>query len=205
MFLKFIRRSVSHMVRYNEVLGVASTNVAGYSNGNDEYFSGEKNFVHGIFTGYRWQCVEYARRWLLLRKTCIFRNIPTAADIWTNLDEIVRVTDGKKFSLIAHRNGSSVKPKKDSILIYPRCRDLPYGHVAIITEVGPDYIRIAEQNYRFSRWPANYSRQISMGFLHENFHLRDHYKISGWMEISGNENLKPLDQEAIDIIQNQIQ
>jgi hypothetical protein len=191
------------MVPYNQILGIASSNVPAYSNGDDDYFSAERNFFQGIFTGYKWQCVEFARRWLLLRKTCIFRNIGSAADAWQELSSIERVTDGKKFPLIAHANGSSILPKKDSILIYPRCRDLPFGHIAIITDVGRDYIRIAEQNYRFHRWSGNYARQISMKFQDGGFHLRDHYKINGWMEIVGNEQLQPFDETALEIIRLQ--
>ena len=191
------------MVKYNQVLGIASSNVPAYSNGNDQFFSGEKHLVHGIFTGYKWQCVEYARRWLLLRKTCIFRNIGTAADIWHDLENVVRVTDGQKFSLIRHPNGSPTKPKKDTILIYSRCHELPYGHVSIITDVGPDYVRVAEQNYLFHRWAGNYARQISILAAHGQYHLRDRYKISGWLEIEGNEILRPFDQEALDIVRAQ--
>lgn len=60
------------MVRYNEVLGIASTNIPAYSNGDDDYFSGEEHYFHGIFTRIRWQYVEYERRWIILRKTCTF-------------------------------------------------------------------------------------------------------------------------------------
>jgi hypothetical protein len=193
------------MVRYNEVLGIASSNVPAYSNGDDNYFSGERHYFHGIFTGFKWQCVEFARRWLLLRKTCTFRSIGTAADAWNELSNIERVIDGKKFPLIAHSNGSSVLPKKDSLLIYPRCRDLPFGHIAIITDVGRDYIRIAEQNYRFHRWSGNYARQISVKFHDGGYHIKDHYKINGWMEIVDNEQLQPLDEFALEIIRLQQQ
>ena len=191
------------MVPYNQVLGIASSNVPAYSNGDDDHFSGEPNYLHGIFTGYKWQCVEFARRWLILRKTCTFRSINTAADIWDDVSKIERVTDGRPFPLIAHANGSSSRPRVDSILIYPRCRDLPFGHIAIITEVGPDYIRIAEQNYRFHRWSGNYARQISMVVKHGEHHLRDHYKISGWMDIAHNGELQPLDEYAVQAIRMQ--
>ena len=184
------------MVPYNHVLGIASSNVPAYSNGDDDYFSGEPNYLYGIFTGFKWQCVEFARRWLLLRKACIFRNVRTAADVWRELSDIERVTDGKKFSLISHSNGSSVMPKKNSFLIYPRCRDLPCGHIAIITEVGNNYIRIAEQNYRFHRWAGNYARQLEMTFRDGGYYLRDYYKIRGWMEIADNECLRPLDEST---------
>ena len=192
------------MVPYNEVLGIASSNVPAYSNGDDDYFSGERHFVHGIFTGFKWQCVEFARRWLLLRKTCIFRSIGSAADAWKELPYIERVTDGRKFPLIAHVNGSSVLPKKDSLLIYPRCRDLPFGHIAIITDVTRDAIRIAEQNYHFRRWSSNYARQITLTFKDGGYHLKDRYPVYGWMEIIDQEQqLQPLDQTAVDIIRMQ--
>jgi hypothetical protein len=191
------------MVAYNQVLGIASSNVPAYSNGDDDYFSAERHFVQGIFTGFKWQCVEYARRWLLIRKTCIFRNIGCASDAWHELSNIERVTDGKKFPLIAHSNGSAILPKKDSFLIYPRSRALPFGHIAIITEVGRDYIRIAEQNYRFHRWSGNYARQIPMAFKHGGYYIKDHYTINGWMEIIDNEQLQPLDDSALEIIRLQ--
>lgn len=191
------------MVPYNQVLGIASSNVPAYSNGNDEYFSGERHFVHGIFTGFKWQCVEFARRWLLLRKTCIFRNIGSASDAWQDLPSIERVTDGRKFPLIAHLNGSSVMPKKDSLLIYPRCRDLPFGHIAIITDVTRDGIRIGEQNYHFHRWSGNYARQIPMKFKDGGYQLKDRYAIIGWMEIVDNEQLQPFDETALEIIRMQ--
>ena len=188
---------------YNQVLGIASSNVPAYSNGDDDYFSGQPNHLHGIFTGYRWQCVEYARRWLLLRKTCIFRNISTAADIWHDLTYIERVTDGKKIPLIAHPNGSAERPRREAMLIYPRCRDLPFGHVAIITEVGPDFVRIAEQNYRFHRWSGDYARQIPLVKKDGQYYIRDRYTISGWMEVADQGELQPLDQEALEIIRAQ--
>jgi trypanothione synthetase/amidase len=189
------------MVQYNHVLGIASSNVPAYSNGNDEFFSGDAHFEHGIFTGYKWQCVEFARRWLLIRKACVFRNIGSASDIWQDLTSVERVTDGRRFPLIAHANGSSM-PKKDTLLVYPRCRDLPYGHVAIITDVGRDFICIAEQNYRFHRWSSNYARQIPMMIKDGKYHLQDRYKISGWMEIDGDERLRPLDDEALNVIRH---
>lgn len=190
-------------VPYNQVLGIASSNVPAYSNGDDDYFSGQPNHLHGVFTGYRWQCVEFARRWLLIRKTAIFRNIGSASDIWHDLTHVERVTDGKKFPLIAHPNGSSERPKRGTLLIYARCRDLPFGHVAIITDVGSDFVRIAEQNYRFHRWTSDYARQISLVKQDGGYHIRDRYRISGWMEIADQGELQPLDQQAVDIIQSQ--
>ncbi|CAF1070016.1 unnamed protein product [Adineta ricciae] len=188
------------MGRYNEILGIASSNVPAYSNGHDEYFSGEHHYFHGVLTGFKWQCVEYARRWLLIRKTCTFKSVPSAAHAWHELSHVERLTDGKRFPLIAHSNGSPSAPKKDSFLIYSHCRDLPFGHIAVITDVGHDYIRIAEQNYRFHRWSGNYARQIPMVFRDGGYYLHDRYRIDGWMEIADNGQLQPLDESSLEII-----
>ena len=145
----------------------------------------------------------FARRWLLLRKTCTFRNVDSAGDAWHQLTSVVRVTDGIQFPLIAHPNGSPTLPTKDSFLIYPRSRHLPFGHIVIITEVGRDYIRIAEQNYRFHHWSGNYARQIPMIFRDGGYHINDRYKIGGWMEIVDNGLLQPLDESALEIVRRQ--
>src|SRR5437016_5801996 len=36
--------------------------VASFSNGSSTFYSGSSNYVGGIYTGIRWQCVEYVRR-----------------------------------------------------------------------------------------------------------------------------------------------
>ena len=38
------------MAPYNQVLGVASSNVPAYSNGDDDFFSAERHYFYGIFT-----------------------------------------------------------------------------------------------------------------------------------------------------------
>eukprot|EP00658_Telonema_sp_P-2_P034737 TRINITY_DN25356_c0_g1_i1.p2 TRINITY_DN25356_c0_g1~~TRINITY_DN25356_c0_g1_i1.p2 ORF type:complete len:106 (-),score=41.69 TRINITY_DN25356_c0_g1_i1:66-341(-) len=49
------------------------------SNGHDSHFEAERNIDGRIMTGYRWQCVEFSRRWLLERKGLLLPDIPTAA------------------------------------------------------------------------------------------------------------------------------
>src|SRR4051794_5089245 len=107
-------------VPFNEIEGIASTNVPAYSNRNSNIFRIGRQYLHGIYTGYQWQCVEFARRWLLLRKSCVFKDIPCACDIWSDVPYIERVTDGQQFPLRRVANGSSEPPKKDSLLIYKR-------------------------------------------------------------------------------------
>ncbi|CAF4014177.1 unnamed protein product [Rotaria magnacalcarata] len=117
---------------FNKIQGVSSTNVVAYSNEYDDFISFEGSYVLGIFTGFKWQCVEFARRWLLLCKGCIFQSIGTAADMWHKLSFVERVTDGQKFHLKKYPNGSPYKPTCDTFLIYSASIQAPYGHIAVI-------------------------------------------------------------------------
>jgi trypanothione synthetase/amidase len=193
------------VVPFNHIQGVASTNVCAYSNGDDDFFSVERHYYHGIFLGFKWQCIEFARRWLLMRKSCVFPNISHAADIWQEMSTLERVTDGKQFPLISHVNGSSQKPKRDCLLVYPRSQALPFGHVAIICDIIPGYIRIAEQNYEYYNWSDNYSRQIPLIWKNNGYYIEDQHDVYGWMEMEHEDELEPLDETKLDLILKQYQ
>lgn len=189
--------SVTKIVPFNEVEGIASNNVPAYSNKYSGHYRGGRHYMHGVFTGYQWQCVEFARRWLLLRKTCTFMDIPCACNIWTHVPHIERVTDGKRFRLRAVPNGSSEPPKPDSLLIYSRSRKMPYGHVAIITSVTPEHVHIAEQNNLYSYWPGDYARRELLKCENGRYFIEDEDPIYGWMEIEDIHQLEPFHDSKI--------
>jgi hypothetical protein len=189
--------TIRKYVPCNEVEGIASFNVPAYSNKYGNCSRGGRHYCHGVFTGYQWQCVEFARRWLLKRKSCTFRDIPCACNIWADVPHIERVTDGRCFRLRPVPNGSPEPPKKDSLLIYSRNQKMPYGHVAIITDVTPDYVHIAEQNNLYHYWPGDYARREPLRFHNGGYYIDDEDPIYGWMEIENNDELQPLDEADI--------
>ena len=189
--------TLTKFVPFNEVEGIASSNVPAYSNKYSGYYRGGRHHLHGVFTGYQWQCVEFARRWLLMRKSCTFMDIPCACNIWDDVPYIERVTDGKQFRLRAVPNGSPQPPKKDSLLIYSRNRKMPYGHVAIITDVTPDHVHIAEQNNLYSYWPGDYARRERLVFENGGYYIDDEDPVYGWMEIEGSDQLEPFEESKI--------
>ena len=198
-------QTTNSLLPFNKVQGTASTNVHAYSNGDDDFFSVERHYLHGVFMGFKWQCVEFARRWLLMRKSCIFPPIPCAADMWSELTYVERVTDGKKFPLKHYPNGSHHEPKHDSLLIYPRGKELPFGHVAIVTEVINNNVRIAEQNFIYHSWSDNYAREIPVQIENGNYLLKDEDDIVGWIEIDDNDELQPLDETKLHLILKEYQ
>ena len=194
---------VENYAPFNEIEGVASTNVPAYSNRNSSVFKLNRHYVHGICTGYQWQCVEFARRWLLMRKSCIFQDISSACNIWNDVLHIERVTDGQQFPLRPVANGSSEVPKKDSLLIYARSRRMPFGHVAIITNVLSDCVHIAEQNNLYKYWSSDYARQAPLRFENNLYYIDDNDKIYGWMEIQDDGQLQPFNESDKDKILQQ--
>ena len=184
---------------YGEIVGYASSNVPAYSNANDDYSAG-RNSLYGVTMGAKWQCVEYARRWLFLQKGCVFDDVDDAADIW-DLEIVQRVADKKCFNFIRHPDGSLSPPQNESLLIYARSnRGIPYGHVAVIVDVSPTFIRVAEQNYDRFYWEGNYARQIPYKLIRGRYYIQDYYTVIGWMTIEFDKETKPLDRSTIDQI-----
>ncbi|GET93525.1 trypanothione synthetase-like protein [Leishmania tarentolae] len=126
--------------------------VVACSNRDDGYFSGENNYVDTtIYTGFRYQCVEYARRFLLLTTGCVFANCDRASEIYA-MDHITHVETGVQYTLHHHHNDGTAtqKPTPGDIIIYPYHPELaPWGHVGVISFVEDNRVGIAEQNHYF--------------------------------------------------------
>jgi hypothetical protein len=102
--------------------------------------------AEGVFYGYKWQCVEFARRWLVLNKRVTFQSIPMAYHIF-QLPNVIRLSDGQRLPMIGHLNGSTTHPMAGDVLIWSAGGNKigRTGHVAIITAASSEWVRVAEQ------------------------------------------------------------
>lgn len=164
---------------YGRLLG-STGRVPAYSNCRTGCVPKEPHRILGYTTGLKWQCVEYARRWLLLERGLIFEEIETAADIWWHVDTIRRASDGRNFPLERFVNGAAEVPRIGDLLIYAR-EYLETGHVAVVTKIEYErgWVRVAEQNYYNRQWPGNYSRQIPLLNIDRRVWLLDPFLL-GW-------------------------
>jgi len=124
-----------------------------------------RHFVDGVYTGYKWQCVEFARRWLLINRGYVFDDIAMAYDIF-RLQRVKRISDSATLPLHSFANGSQRPPEPGCMLIWSEGGEFEEtGHVAIVTEVLEDCVRIAEQNLDHQRWAAgcDFSRELPCG------------------------------------------
>jgi trypanothione synthetase/amidase len=185
-------------VPFGGLQGVCSGGVKAFSNGNDFFFSAERNFDEGLYTGFKWQCVEFARRWLLEKKGLVLPDVHWAAHIFSMTSVIDAVT-GESVPMKAVANGGTDKPEADTLLIYPSSEGNMVGHVASIVEVGDGYIRVADQNHRFHKWEGNYSAELKVVFEDGKYTIQDrdsdnpdHVMIPlGWMTFPGVANRDP--------------
>lgn len=159
----------SKSVPFGSLLGVAEGGVCSYSSdyqsASDQDYpsrSSYRSYYDGIYMGYKWQCVEFARRWLYVNRGYIFNDVAMAYEIF-NLRSVREITSNKTLPLYAFKNGSTRHPEPGAMLIWDEGGEFEHtGHVAIVSEVLPNAIRITEQNMDFTPWQdgRNYSREI---------------------------------------------
>ncbi len=167
---------------YGDVLGESPAGIAAYSNCDSDCVIFEPNRLNEIYTGIKWQCVEYARRWLLNEKSVVFGDVDIAADIWAQEQVINPLTQHvQKFESIV--NGASNLPQRGDLIIYGKDY-LGTGHVAVVVEINKaqQTIHVAEQNYDNSKWTTNYAREIKYTNYNNRFWLLDSYLI-GWKRV----------------------
>lgn len=85
-------------------------------------------------TGIRGQCVEFARRWLIIHNDILFENVEHASDIW-NIPSVIRLSDQQVLPFYSILNDGQNVPIVGSLLIYRQTNELPHGHVAVVIGV----------------------------------------------------------------------
>lgn len=168
-------------VPFGEPQGSAPNGVVAFSNGSDAFFSAERNFDGEVMTGFKWQCVEYARRWLLEAKGLLLPEVSWAAHIFS-LTEVARVSDGSAVRMVAVPNATDRRPEADTLIIYPSSPGNMVGHIGVVTEVGEGWVRVCDQNHRLHKWQGNYSVQLPVEHADGKYTIRDGSIVPlGWM------------------------
>lgn len=147
-----------------------------YNNGKDYSQNNGKNYSKdGYYYGYKWQCVEFVKRFYYEAKG---HKMP---DVYGNAKDFfdTNIKQGgfnKNRGLYQYKNGDNVKPAVDDIIVF---NDTKYGHVAIVSEVGTDYIEIIQQNiYNTPR------QKLSMNEYNGTYTIGTSKKPAGWLRIT---------------------
>jgi len=130
------------LVTNNDDLVGVWNGVSIYSNNDYDYSTNNSNsnYYNGIYTGIKWQCVEFARRYLIVTHGITFSDITSAFQI---PDAKFTTLDGKQN--IEVRNDLQV----GSLIVWPKnyMTNSVDGHVAVVSSITPNGITVVEQNY----------------------------------------------------------
>jgi hypothetical protein len=124
----------------------------------------EKSYIFkNIFSGIKWECVEFIRRWMIIRYSITFQELDNAYSIFDL--PYIRFTNlitGENIPYIKYNNGSigNLLPNKGSIIIWDKFGEHPYGHCAVVSQLDNSFIYISEQNWHNKKWQNFYSRKI---------------------------------------------
>jgi glutathionylspermidine amidase/synthetase len=178
---------------FGTLLGYAPGGVAIYSSdyatvNREDYpdFASFRSYLGHEYMGHKWQCVEFARRFLYLNYGVVFTDVGNAYEIFT-LRFLRRVVNDAILPLQAFANGSLRAPCAGALLIWQDSGEFKgTGHVAVITEVLADKVRIVEQNVIHDYLPVGqqWTRELALTVTDGGYYINDTFedsKILGWM------------------------
>jgi hypothetical protein len=110
--------------------------------------SQESMYWNGIYTGIKYQCVELARRYYLIKYGLLFDEVRMAKDI-AHLHTIYSMENKRYIQWPTYLNAGL--PIVGSLLIWDITKEYPQSHVAIVTKVTQKYVEVIEQNYGSGR------------------------------------------------------
>ncbi len=155
--------------KFGTLLGLASGGVPVYSSHYESADDADlpdrhsyRSYLDGIYLGQKWQCVEFARRWMYLNQGLIFDDVGMAYEIF-DLTSVRDVARQRRLPLFSFRNGSRRPPEPGCMIVWDASGEFARtGHVGIVVEVTETCVRFAEQNLDHQPWPEGrtYSREI---------------------------------------------
>ena len=148
-----MNQSIKYNICKQDIFGTPLYNfngVCAYSNQNNKHVSHELNYFNGNFTGMKWQCVEYARRYIQTVYGVTFSEVDSAYQI--PHATFTRLSDNKVILPWIYRANHNIELFEflnNSLIIWSKDYEpnAPHGHVAIIVYANKDGIHVAEQNY----------------------------------------------------------
>ncbi|OQR95202.1 bifunctional glutathionylspermidine amidase/glutathionylspermidine synthetase [Thraustotheca clavata] len=152
---------------------------------------GQVHFHEGVFTGLQWQCVELARRYLVVLHNVTFSSIRFAYQLFDPATKFTRLNNDSESVLVDRiDNGASILPRVGSLLIWDHGGNMKEtGHVAVIIRVEDTFVDIIEQNHDDVIWPEgqDYSRRLECQRTPTSFAIQTpspNETLLGWINIS---------------------
>ncbi len=127
----------------------------------------------GYYYGYKWQCVEYVKRFYYEKYDHMMSDGAGHAKYFFN-PMLEQGQLNEQRGLFQYHNGGDVQPQVDDLLVFD---DGAYGHVAIISEIGDGWLEVIQQNSEVPR--ERYTLTEEDG----EYNITGEKKAAGWLRI----------------------
>lgn len=145
-----------------------------YSNGANFMSDHGLNYsFDGYYYGYKWQCVEFVKRFYYLKYEHKMPDGAGHAKYFFN-PMLEQGAYNEQRGLWQYENGGNVRPQADDLLVFT---DGAYGHVAIISEVGDGWIEVVQQNSEVPR------ERYSLKFIGGKYLISGEKEPAGWLRL----------------------
>jgi len=111
-----------------------------------------------LYTGQRFECIEYVRRAWIRTKGVTFEPVDSAIDLLN----LTHARSTAKYNVLYPIVKVNKDPQVGDLVIFQSSEPNAYhGHVAMVVRVLQDRVHLAEQNY-VERMTADYTREIPL-------------------------------------------
>jgi len=180
---------MNDLINFGDSIGITNQNVIAFSNNDqskDTKNKSKPNYYNEIYTGLKYECVEFVRRWLIIVYGITFESVNHAKNIF-ELKNFYSIKNSL-ININEFLNGSYNNIYFGDLIIWNYKGEFSsYGHVAIVVKIKNNFIYIAEQNTSNKSWNGKkYSRKL----LFDNNLLVDKdytdTEILGWINYNKN-------------------
>ncbi len=165
------------MSNYNPKVGDvidSLNNIPVYYNGKMNNVQGRHYAPGGYNLGLKYQCVEFVKRYYYYH---IGHRMPNSYGHAKDFFDKSLPDRGYNSvrALLQFRNTREYKPIVNDIIIYDGTHNNPFGHMAVVSEVGDDYVEIIQQNW------GTKSRQRLKLVEFEGIYTVADFSVLGWL------------------------
>jgi glutathionylspermidine synthase len=178
------------------VLGVTLGGVAAYCSLYDvvdtSVYVTFKHQVGELYYGFRYQCVEFCRRFLIHTQGLTFGDLQHAYELF-DLPRATWVHGKADVPWDNVENGSATRPLPGSIIVWAQDGEfVASGHVGVVVEVSDNWVRIAEQNVDETPWGKNWARELPVR-PGSGFYVDDpRGRVRGWKNLTADFQPSPV-------------
>jgi|688.fasta_scaffold905997_1 hypothetical protein len=173
------------LVKFGKPLGVTKQKVVSFSNHGKSKNKDQPNYYNNVYSGVKYQSVEFVRRWLITVYGITFESVDDATDIFKLKNFILVKYPSIKIVIEKCVNNGSKNIAFGNVIIWDSQGAFNVdGSCAIVVKVKNNIIYIADQNVSNKSWNDKcYSRKL---YVNENNVIEDREypdtKITGWLK-----------------------